>query len=180
MANGIIKWVRGNDKATLALPPPQEQKNSADAPGTGDTVKVERERNRISPNAVISDAVLVVSDEDVEIHGRWTGTKAKIQCHTLYVEAGAVVEGEIKAQRVSVRGHISGDVVAVALVVHAGALVEGNVRCDSMKVETRSRIRAMVMCDNDGTEETDLPMPINDMLDGPRLRMVNAGNQRRQ
>ena len=182
MKNGLIGWVRGDERPSMKALPLLSHTEPAENQGTGSVGEnmgrkdVERECNRISPKAQISDAVLVVPEEDVAIHGRWTGTGAKIQCHTLYVEEGAVVEGEVRAKRVSVRGHITGEITTNVLSVHAGALVEGNVRCDSMRVEPKSRMRATILCDDEGAAGVDLPMPVNEHMEGgPRLRMVSTG-----
>lgn len=168
MGTSLIAWMRGDDKI-------DGSNNGVSTAVTDAEVIMDRERNRISPKAEIKDAVLLVPDEDVEIHGRWTGAAARIQCHTLYVEQGAVVEGNIEAQRVSVRGHLRGEVVSSAFSVQSGALVEGSVKCESMRVETRSRMRATISCDGDGGAGTDLPMPVNEPIEAPRLRMVSAG-----
>ena len=158
----LTNWVKDSRQQTVS-----------DTTQTKQIEKREREHNRISPKAEMRDAILLVPDEDVEIHGRWVGDGAKIHCHTLSVEKGAYVEGDIQAHRIRVIGHLKGEVVTTYLVVQEGATVEGVMKCRSMNVSNNSRVRAHIACDNNEGPAAE-QIPGNELLDIRTPRLVAA------
>ena len=171
--NRVANWITGKDD-TLEPSHTLVDTVASSVPAP----EAERQCNRLTGRAEIRNAVLVVPEEDVEIHGRWVGDVSRIVCHTLYVEPGSYVEGDILAQRIRVSGHIKGVIKVGYLSVIEGAMVEGTVNCRSMGVQPKSRMKATVSCD-ESEAIADLPTGTAEAMDvrnqpwAGRMRLVN-------
>ncbi len=94
---------------------------------------------RIGPGHLVVGQI--VAGEDLHIAGRLRGSLDSTR--TVVIEAGAICEAEITAQRVVIQGVVVGDVQAAGeVVVEPTGQVKGNIRASSVRVQLGGRIES--------------------------------------
>ena len=81
---------------------------------------------------ISSDATMtgdLISSGDVEVKGNVEGD---IQCRNLYIDFGSEVKGTVKAERIVVKGQITGSIIGVRVVLGATAKVYGDLNSTSL------------------------------------------------
>ena len=84
----------------------------------------------ISPDVTMTGEL--ISSGDVEVKGNVEGD---IQCRNLFIEFGSEVKGTVKAERIIVKGQITGSVNGVKVVLGATAKVYGDLNSTSLFVD---------------------------------------------
>jgi cytoskeletal protein CcmA (bactofilin family) len=91
----------------------------------------------------------LVGDQPVTVYGRIEGA-IQLENH-LHVAEGGQVVAEIAVKTITVRGSLSGEVVAQELVtLQAGSVVTGNLRAPRVVIEEGARFKGQIDMDLGG------------------------------
>ncbi len=74
----------------------------------------------------------LISSGDVEVKGNYEGD---IECRNLFIEFGSEVKGTVKAERIIIKGQITGSVNGVRVVLGSTAKVYGDLNSTSLFVD---------------------------------------------
>ena len=96
----------------------------------------------------------IETDGNIQVKGRVHGN---ITCISIIVEDGAVVDGEIKADDVIVRGHTSGTISANIVKLESSAVVESDIFHQSFACEQGARIEGRLSFRNRASEAKATP-----------------------
>lgn len=116
-----------------------------------------REKSAAAPETLIGPSVTIRGDVDFEggihLQGRIFGN-FRMQPGgdaTMDIEAGAEVEGEVRAQQARINGRVRGDVhIGGRLVLGSRAVIEGNVHYGSIEMAAGARITGKMLSSGAG------------------------------
>jgi len=134
-------------KDTFARDPfPREPERTNVAPLTPDIPKRVKDRPEMKESVIASDLTIegkIVGSGHVRIAGRFKGD---VQVDgNLGIEAGAHLEGQVRAQVVTVAGELKGNIEnAKRVELLEGGIITGDVKAGSLTVAAGSRMRGQV------------------------------------
>ena len=111
------------------------------------------QRPPAGPSIISSDVVIegnVTTAGELQIDGAVHGT---VRAHSCVIDMQGVVQGEIIAEEVYVRGRVIGPIRGVHVHLHAGAHVEGDVINETLSVENGAFIDGSVRRSEDPLAE---------------------------
>jgi len=111
-----------------------------------DTTKRHKERSEMKESVIASDLTIegkIVGSGHVRIAGRFKGD---VQVDgNLTIDAGANVDGQVRAQTVTVGGELKGNIEnAKRVELLEGGIISGDVKAGSLTVAAGSRMRGQV------------------------------------
>lgn len=107
------------------------------------TTNAERTNQGVVP-AITAGVTVTGSIEcaaELQIGGQINGD---VRCHTLFLEEGGVVTGDITAERVRVAGNVDGTIEAVDVAIEPTGKVEGTVIYSRLKVGAGGILEGMM------------------------------------
>src|SRR5262245_66200006 len=124
--------------------PPPERTNVA--PLNPDTTKRQRERPEMKESVIASDLTIegkIIGSGHVRIAGRFKGD---VQVDgNLTIETGANLDGQVRAQVITVAGELKGNIENAKRVgLLEGGVITGDVKAGSLTVAAGSRMRGQV------------------------------------
>jgi cytoskeletal protein CcmA (bactofilin family) len=120
----------------------------------------EAHRGNAGPSIISSDVVIegsLVTAGELQIDGTVNGS---VRAHSCVVDMQGVVQGEIVAEEVYVRGRVIGPIRGNHVQLHAGAHVEGDVINQSIAIENGAYIYGSIRrSENPLSEPANAPGP---------------------
>jgi cytoskeletal protein CcmA (bactofilin family) len=124
------------------------------------TTNGDAHRGQAGPSIISADVVIdgsLVTAGELQIDGTVNGS---VRAHSCVVDMQGVVQGEIVAEEVYVRGRVIGPIRGNHVQLHAGAHVEGDVINQTIAIENGAYIYGSIRrSENPMSEPANAPSP---------------------